>query len=237
MNIHFVMHEEFEAPGAIEIWADINRLKKTYTRLYKYDKFPDQIDHLDLIVIMGGPQSPDSSKVEYPYFDAAKEMEWLKKLIDQDKAVLGICLGAQLIGGALGARFEHSPQREIGVFEISLTEAGRKDPFFSRLQDEFTVGHWHGDMPGLTEESEVLAYSDGCPRQIVRYTPKIYGFQCHMEFTKESIKGMIANCKDDLKYHDKQPFVESPEELRRHDFDQMNQYLFDFLDYLMCLYT
>ena len=107
--------------------------------------------------------------------------------------ILGICLGAQLIGEALGASFEHSPNKEIGLFPITLTKDGQQDSHFSDFPKIFNVGHWHGDMPGLTNESKVLATSEGCPRQIIRYAPTIYGFQCHFEFTLEAIDGMIKN--------------------------------------------
>jgi GMP synthase (glutamine-hydrolysing) len=54
-------------------------------------------------------------------------------------------------------------------------------------------------MSGETQSSEILAYSEGCPRQIIRYAPKIYGFQCHLEITLEGIEKMINACQSDLK--------------------------------------
>ena len=232
MNIHIVLHEAFEAPGAIEKWAHNKGFPITYTRLYEDDDLPIEVDGYDMAIVMGGPQSPASSQDVFPYFDAAKEISWIKDVVDQGKIVLGICLGAQLIGEAMGARFSSSPYREIGVYPVTLTPAGKEDPFFSTLPDEFSVGHWHMDMPGLTHESVVLAYSAGCPRQIVRYAPKVYGFQCHMEFTPDSIEGMISNCPDDLIHDGDQPFVQSAEVLRQHCFKTMNQILFKFLDYM-----
>jgi GMP synthase (glutamine-hydrolysing) len=147
-----------------------------------------------------------------------------------DKYLLGICLGAQLIGEALGGPFEHSPQREIGVYDVTMTDEGKADPAFSSFPLVFPAGHWHGDMPGLTRDSAVLAVSEGCPRQIVRYTPKVYGFQCHLEFTRESVEGMIANCADELETYKGLPFVELPAALRGHNYPEVNGYLFRFLD-------
>ncbi len=85
-------------------------------------------------------------------------------------------------------------------------------------------------MPGLTPESVLLATSEGCSRQIVRYTPKVYGFQCHFEFTKDSIEGMISNCGHELEEYKNLPYIETAEQLRAHDYGQINKMLFSFLD-------
>jgi GMP synthase (glutamine-hydrolysing) len=229
MKIHIIMHESFEAPAAIEKWAQDRGYEITYTRLHDGDAFPEEID-FDFLVVMGGPQSPATSVEECSYFDAAKEIAFIKKAIEQDKILLGVCLGAQLIGEALGANFEHSPNREIGVFPITLTEDGKQDSIFSEFPKQFNVGHWHGDMPGLTPETKILATSEGCTRQIVRYAPKIYGFQCHFEFTPEAIEGMIENNAHELEEYKDLPYIETAEQLRSHDYSEMNQFLFRFLD-------
>lgn len=230
MQLHIIMHESFEAPAAIEKWAQDRGHGISYTRLYKHETFPDNTDDFDFLVVMGGPQSPATTLEECPHFDSQKEIGFIKSTIDKDKLLLGVCLGAQLIGEALGAPFDHSPNREIGVFELVQTEAGRRDPIFATFPQRFMVGHWHGDMPGLTTESQILAYSEGCPRQIVRYTPKIYGFQCHFEFTQEAIEGMITNSAHELEAYKGLPYIEDAETLRSHDFGPMNKLLFTFLD-------
>ncbi len=232
MKIHFVMHESFEAPAAIEAWARSRNGAISYTRLYAGDRFPERCD-FDFLVIMGGPQCPTTTKEECPHFDAPKEIAFIRKAVDENKILLGVCLGAQFIGCALGASYEHSPNREIGNFPIALTEAGKADPLFAGFPPEFLVGHWHGDMPGLTPEAAVLATSAGCPRQIVRYAPKIYGFQCHFEFTPEAIETMIANCGGELEAHKGLPYVQSPAQLRDFDYREMNERLFKFLDRLV----
>jgi GMP synthase (glutamine-hydrolysing) len=232
MKLHIIMHESFEAPGAIDIWANKNNFPITYTRLYQGDKLPDSTGSFDYLIVMGGPQSPATTLAECPYFNAQAEIDLIAKAVKQNKFVLGVCLGAQLIGEALGAKFDHSPNREIGVFELTQTEDGLKDPVFSAFPKNFPVGHWHGDMPGITPEAKILAYSEGCPRQIVRYTPRVYGFQCHFEFTPESIEGMIKNCSDELEKYKGLPYIETAEILRSHDFSGINGKLFKFLDYI-----
>jgi GMP synthase (glutamine-hydrolysing) len=226
------MHESFEAPGAIEKWLKLNNCGISYTRLYDGDTLPESTKSFDFLIIMGGPQSPDTTLSECPHFNANKEIAFIKQCIEKNKFIFGICLGAQLIGEALGAKFYHSPNREIGVFELTLTEDGKLDPIIGTFPEKFMVGHWHGDMPGLTKESKVLASSEGCPRQIVKYSPKIYGFQCHFEFTPDSIEGMIQNCSHELEVYKSLPYIEDAGSLRSHDYKSMNKLLFSFLDYM-----
>lgn len=232
MKLHIVVHESFEAPGAIADWAKNKNHEVQYTRLYLNEELPTSVDGFDFLVVMGGPQSPATTLEECSHFNAKKEIAFIKMAVDGGKAVLGVCLGAQLIGEALGAAFDHSPNREIGVFDLTLTEAGHRDPFFLSLPAKFPVGHWHGDMPGLTADSEILAYSDGCPRQIVRYTPIVYGFQCHFEFTPEAIEGMIESCSDELERYKGLLYIQDAATLRSNDYSAINGRLFGFLDYI-----
>lgn len=225
------MHESFEAPAAIEQWAQKKGYAVSYTRLYQGDSFPKE-RNFDFLVVMGGPQSPATTVEECPHYDAKREIAFIKKAIDQQKIVFGVCLGAQLIGEALGAQFDHSPNREIGVYPLTLTDDGKRDPIVGKFPETFDVGHWHGDMPGLTRESKILAYSEGCPRQIVRYSPKVYGFQCHFEFTSEAIEAMIKNNAHELEEHKDLLHIETADELRSHDYNEMNNMLFQFLDQL-----
>lgn len=231
MKLHIILHESFEAPAAIETWTKKREHQLSYTRLYQGDVFPQNLN-FDFLVVMGGPQSPSTTLEECPHFDAKNEIQFIKSAINQGKILLGVCLGAQLLGEALGAKFDHSPNREIGVFELTLTDAGKQDPFFSTQPEKFLVGHWHGDMPGLTSESQVLATSQGCPRQIIKYGPKIYGFQCHFEFTLEAIEGMIQNCAHELEEYKNQPYIQNAQLLRDHDYHSINERLFQFLDYI-----
>ncbi len=146
--------------------------------------------------------------------------------------MVGICLGSQLIGEALGAAVGQSPEKEIGHYPITLTAAGLEHPLFSHFGSSLTVGHWHNDMPGLTAETVVLAESAGCPRQIVQYRDRVYGFQCHMEFTADAVEGLIQHSEQELAEAKGKPFIRSVEEMRAHDYREMNQKLWEFLDKL-----
>ena len=237
MRIHILMHESFESPGAIEKWAKERGHQISYTRFYQNDSLPRTVDHFDYLMVMGGPQSPATTEAECPHYHAQIEIEFIRETIAKDKFILGVCLGSQLIGEALGAKYEHSPNREIGVFDVTLTHDGKKDPIFSTFPETFPVAHWHGDMPGLTPTAVVLAASEGCPRQIVRYSPKVYGFQCHFEFTSASMKEMIKNSSHELEQYQLLPYVENADTLRSYDYTPINKYLFWFLDYMQELFA
>ncbi|UAY64951.1 type 1 glutamine amidotransferase [Enterobacter bugandensis] len=232
MHIHFIIHEHFEAPGAYEIWGKSRGCSLSYTRVYQGEPLPEELGGTDLLIIMGGPQSPATTLEECPWFDAQAEKALISRAIEAGKTVIGVCLGSQLIGEALGAAFCHSPEKEIGKFPVRLTDAGKANPLFEVFGSVLNVGHWHNDMPGLTPQAKVLAYSEGCPRQIVQYSERVYGFQCHMELTPEVVELLIEHSQNDLRRAGEFRFVETAEKLRSHDYREMNQVLFSFLDKL-----
>jgi len=193
---------------------------------------PKSADGIDWLIVMGGPQSPATTKDDCPHFDAAAEISLISRCVAANRAVIGICLGSQLIGEALGAKFDHSPEKEIGKFPIMLTSDGLTNEKFTHFGDRFDVGHWHNDMPGLTPEAKIIAYSEGCPREIVEYSKLVYGFQCHMEFNAEVIELLIANADPALETLSHYRFVQQAEALRQNDYSDMNAKLFMFLDKL-----
>ena len=234
MNIHFILHETFEVPGAYLKWAQERGHNVTSTKVYEEEKLPETVDGIDFLIVMGGPQSPDENRQAFPYYDPKAEIALIQKAIDADIYIVGVCLGAQLLSVAYGGKYEHSPEREIGVFPINLTEAGLADDHIKDFGSTLDTGHWHGDMPGLSDNAVVMATSKGCPRQIVRFSPKHYAFQAHLEFDSEAIDLLIAADGEEHLHQQNQelPFVQTPEQLRANDYSQMNKKLFAFLDSL-----
>ena len=204
-------------------------------KLFLHQSVPETIDNIDILVILGGPQSPDTTTAECPYFDAAAEISMIQKCIRANKIVIGVCLGAQLIGESLGAKYEHSPEKEIGNFPIQITEKGKLNHLIHHINSETVVGHWHNDMPGLTPESTILAISDGCPRQIIQYTPRVYGLQCHLEFNQELVAGLIHHEINLQQLSTIHPFVQNSEAILQYNYDEMNHALYQFLNKL-CFY-
>lgn len=232
MNVHFVIHEAFEAPGAYETWVSTRGHTATYSRVYAHEPLPSSTSGFDMLVVLGGPQSPTTTRAECPHFDAPAECALIRQAVNAGRAVVGVCLGAQLIGTALGAPHAHSPEKEIGTFPITLTAAGQANPKFASFPPTLRTGHWHSDMPGLTPTAQVLAFSEGCPRQIIEYGPRVYGFQCHMEFTPQVVALLIEATAGDFASLLEHRFVQQPDALLAHDYADMNQHLFGFLDAL-----
>jgi GMP synthase (glutamine-hydrolysing) len=226
MRIQYIIHADFELPGIIEEWAKQNKFTESFCRPFAGEKVPIPNDY-DILILMGGPQSP-RNMAESPYLK--DEISLIKKTIKAHIPILGFCLGAQLIGEALGASTEQSPNKEVGVFPIELTEEGHKDPILRSLPKQFLVVHWHNDMPGITPEARILATSKGCPRQIIRYSPLIYGFQCHPEPTKKNIESMIQHCPNDLAPG---KFIQSCDEFLNNDFTMINKRMIQILDSLI----
>lgn len=230
MRIHFIIHEPFELPGAFEIWAKNKNHQISYSYLYQGGLLPQTDTQLDMLIVMGGPQSPLTTKAECTYFDSSAEQALIIAAKQAGKIVIGVCLGAQLIGQALGSMVEHSPEKEIGVYPIYLTEKGKLNPLINHFGKELMVGHWHGDMPGLSPEAEVLAFSAGCPRQIIVYAPLVYAFQCHMELTPELVKLFITNTDINLNNSQQYAYLQKEAQILSQDYEPMNKQLFIFLD-------
>lgn len=237
MRVHFVVHESFEPPGAYETWGRKRGFEITYSRVYEHQPLPTSAAGIDFLVVMGGPQSPNTTTWECPYFDARSEQALIAQCAANGKAVVGVCLGAQLLGAALGAPCAHSPEPEIGVFPILLTPDAKISGKFKHFGNALRVGHWHGDMPGLTDDAKIIAYSEGCPRQIVEYGDLVYGLQCHLEFSRDGIKRLIAASNEELSRLRDRRFVSSPAALCAENYGEMNQKLFGFLDHLVSAYS
>lgn len=234
MRVHFVLHETFEVPGAYLKWAQERSHQVKMTKVYEREALPETVDEIDFLIVMGGPQSPDEDRATFPYYDPQAEIELIQKAMKADCYIVGVCLGAQLLSVAYGAEYEHSPEREIGVFPITLTEAGLKDNHVKVFGQTLNTGHWHGDMPGLTEDAIVLATSQGCPRQIIRFSPKHYAFQAHLEFDPEAVELLIAADGEEVleEQSKKLTYVQKSEAIRNYAYREMNAKLYAFLDSL-----
>lgn len=230
MRIHFIIHENFELPGAYEIWAKDHGHQIAYSRLYAGDQLPQTVAELDMLIVLGGPQSPLTSIAECHYFNSQAEQDLINVAKQAGKIVIGVCLGAQLIGQALGGMVQHSPETEIGTFPIYLNENGLLDPLVCHFGTELNVGHWHADMPGLTPEAKVLAYSAGCPCQIICYAPLVYAFQCHMEMTTALAELFITHGNINLEQAQEYAYVQTAAQIRSQNYEMMNKQLYVFLD-------
>ncbi len=194
LSIHTIMHVPFEGLGCIENWIEQNQHSVSYTRLYEEFKFPAQED-FDWLIVMGGPMGVYDEAI-YPWLKAEKS--FIRKSIENDKTVIGICLGSQLIAEVLGSKVFLNKQKEIGWFDINMTKEGQDLPILKGFEEQFPVFHWHGDTFDLPANGIRLFYSDVFKNQAFLYNEKILGLQFHLEVTLESMKEMVENGSTEL---------------------------------------
>ena len=222
MYIHTIFHNKAEKLGAIKPWALTHGHSISSTNCEHNDPFPENLDNIDCVITLGGPQSAVRIN-DYPYL--LKEVAFLQKAISAGKRVLGFCLGAQLIGIALGAPAEKSPHKEIGMFPVRFNH---EDSLLSQsFPEQLNVMHWHGDMTGIPEGAVVLASSEGCSRQVIRFKDHVYGFQCHPEVTKDNVQEFIDAFYDRVKPG---TYIQTVEQLKNNDYAKPNQHLEKFLN-------
>ena len=126
----------------------------------------------------------------YPWL--ADEVRLLQQAIAAGRPVLGICLGAQLIATAQGARVRRGLQPEIGWCAVEGTEAGRRDPLFAAFPQRYTVFQWHGDTFDLPKDAVLLARSPAYP-QAFRCGDHVYALQYHLEVTPDIVDGWLSH--------------------------------------------
>ena len=194
MRINYFQHVPFEGLGTIERWIRAHGYHLTATKLYQNDQVPD-VESIDWLIIMGGPMGVHDED-RLPWLKGEKR--FIEKAISKGKAVLGICLGAQLIADVLGARVHPNRVKEIGWFPIELTGAGQRSSLFGFLPQQLVVFHWHGDTFGLPAGAVHIARSEACPNQAFVYGERVIGLQFHLESTPKGVAALIENCSGEL---------------------------------------
>ncbi len=187
-------HVPFEGPDSISVWAKEKGLSLKCTNLYDGPAFP-AADSFDSLVIMGGPMGVYEQQ-KYPWLEG--ELALIREAIRSGKKVLGICLGAQLIAGALGARVYPHTQKEIGWYEVEKVNGGR-DPLFAEFPERFVAFHWHGDTFDLPKGAAPLFRSKACENQGYRVGENVLGLQFHPEVTGNGVRLMAENLASHFK--------------------------------------
>lgn len=228
MRIHALTHVPFEGPAGIADWANARGHALTLTPVYSGGALPNPAE-FDWLVVMGGPMGVQDD-IEYPWLAAEKRL--IGEAIAAGKTVIGVCLGAQLIAAALGARVYRNPEKEIGWFPIEFTDAGQASSIVGFLPPRMQVFHWHGDTFDLPPGAVHLARSDVCEQQAFLCDGRVLGLQCHLESTPQSVADIVANCADEIL---PAAHVQSAERLLAADADDyalINGALFGMLDRL-----
>jgi GMP synthase (glutamine-hydrolysing) len=195
MSVLIIKNTASEGPGTIQDFLRDAPLTYFVRDLEAGESLPD-LDDFSHLVIMGGPMAVYEMH-RYPFL--INEALLIDKAIKANKHVLGVCLGAQMIAHVLGARVYHGKQKEIGWYEVSLTDNGIKDPCMSQLavdgKNAAQVFQWHGDTFDLPRGAVRLASSSLYPNQAFRFSDNVYALQFHIEVTPSIVREWLKNEK------------------------------------------
>ncbi len=144
---------------------------------------PDAPDRYDAIMVFGGAMHPDQD-AEHPWL--ADEAAFIREALDQEVPLLGVCLGAQLIARAVGAKVGPAARGEVGWHEVRLNAAGCRDPLIGVLPPRIDAFQWHYYSFELPTGAELLAESDSAP-QAFRLGERTWGVQFHPEVTRHML--------------------------------------------------
>ncbi len=177
MTIIIFQHSEANRPGRIGTALLEGAHRLDVRRLDLGDPVPRDFDNVSGVVSLGGPQ------------DVGDDLDWmreetafLKEAHERMLPVIGVCLGAQMVGDALGAEVTRMPKPEVGFFDLTLSGAGHVDTVFSGVAWEHKVFCHHAyEVSTLPTGASVLASTEACKVQAYRVGMRTYAFQYHVE--------------------------------------------------------
>ena len=191
MRIRVFQHVPFEGLGALEPALQNRGCAIDYVRFFADDPLPAPAD-VDFLVAMGGPMSVND-EAALPWL--AAEKEFIRRHAAAGKPFLGICLGAQLLASALGARVFPNRDKEIGWFPIEGVPA--RDPAVFRFPATAAVFHWHGETFDLPPGAVHLARSRACENQAFQIGRAI-GLQFHLETTPATARALVEHARAEI---------------------------------------
>lgn len=163
---------------------------RTHLRPFGGDSVPSDGADYDALVLLGGAQDALDDE-NHPWFPATLDL--IRDFTAADKAVLGVCLGAQLLARAHGAQNYIGGHYEFGWRRIDLTPEAGEDPVFSGLPQNFPIFEWHDDHFSLPPGAVRLAASPVADAQAFRIGRAAYGTQFHFEADRRQVDDWSQN--------------------------------------------
>jgi GMP synthase (glutamine-hydrolysing) len=185
-TVNVIRHLAFEDLASFTSVLQANDYQVNYLEAADLVSKPDELSQIDalsddLLIILGGPISVNDAAM-FPFID--QEIGLLKRRIAADKPTLGICLGAQLIARALGAKVYPGKEKEIGWYGLELTAAGEQSALRYLDVKHCSMLHWHGETFDLPVGAALLASSEKCLHQAFSYGKNILALQFHPEVSQ-----------------------------------------------------
>ncbi len=188
MRVLVLQHIACEPPAEYESVLREHGAELIRVELDEGEPLPDWRD-FDAVVAMGGPMDTFEEDL-HPWL--VDEKRAIAELVEAGLPFWGVCLGAQLLADALGARVHSGPAPEIGVLPISLTASAGDDPLTTGLPAALPAFHWHSCTFDLPAGATLLASSQAYPNQIFRAGRAAYGLQCHLEVSSKLVREWLA---------------------------------------------
>ena len=173
-------------------------------------RWPDP-DEIGGLIVFGGEMNVDETE-RHPYLVTQREL--MRRAVDADLPVLGICLGAQMMARAFDARVYRAPVRELGFKPVRITALGESDPLLSAFETGDRVFQWHEDTFDLPTGAELLVAGDDVPIQAFRLGGRAWGVQFHFEVDAEGVDAWLLVAEPTLSRVWKRTSDEVREELR-----------------------
>lgn len=200
-DVWVLQHLEAEPPALIET---VLRREGHTVHVFRTDRgeAPKRLaPECGGLVVMGGPMAVYQPQ-RNPWMSAERKL--IEQALAEDVPILGMCLGAQFLAQAAGAKvYPGGRAKEIGWSTVTLTQAGQTDPLSGHLADASgdsatLVFQWHGDTFDLPRGATLLASSALYPNQAFRLGRSAYGFQFHFEVTEPVIRDWVARWQNEV---------------------------------------
>ena len=182
-----LQHMDHDHPGRFADYFAEDGIGVDFVRLFEGQPIP-KLGSYDLMMVLGGAQDTWQED-KFPWL--AEEKAAIRTWVwDHAKPYFGICLGHQLLCDALGGEVGLAKGKEVGVFDVKLTEDGRTHPFFAGLSDSHSVMQWHhAEVQRAPQGAQILASSAISAAQAVAIDGHAIGTQFHCEFSPQTVLG------------------------------------------------
>ena len=198
--MHFLVIENYQHTELGTLGRVAGDLGHTWRSIEAFagEDLPPTLEPYAGLVVLGGAQDALADDA-YPFLPGVCDL--ILKFHQADKPVLGICLGAQLVGRAFGALNLLGLPVEFGWREVLPTADGRKDPLLSELQTGRPQFHWHTDTMTLPEGAVHLATSAMTPVQAFRLGRATYAVQFHFETGLQEVRNWSEHFAEEINGH------------------------------------